>query len=111
MKFVFTAAGMQEVATPSFLEKAHEKFQDFSDYVIGKEMDSIINPFLNFLQDCFVNFGHWFVANLPDFMGYSTVLCGICIIICSFAGSKTIIKPIGLWAVANIIAICILGGA
>lgn len=110
MKFLLTANGMKEVSDPSFFEIAHEKFQDFSELIVGKEMEVIVRPFLSFIEDCFVNLGHWFIANLPDIMGYSTILCGICVILCSFSKNTTIVKPLGIWGIANIIAICILGG-
>lgn len=110
MKFLLTASGMKEVTDPSLLEKAHEKFQGFADYVNGKETEYVFHPFWDFIQDIMISLGHWIVTNLPEIMGYSTILCAICIVICSFTSSQSMIKPIGLWAVATIIAICILGG-
>lgn len=110
MKFLLTASRMKEVTDPTLLEKVHDKFKDFADYVIGKETEYVFYPFWDFIQDSMISLGHWIITNLPEIMGYSTILCAICIVICSFTSSQSIIKPIGLWAVATIIAICILGG-
>lgn len=88
-----------------------EKFNNFSDWVIGKEMELIVKPFANFMQELTTNIWTWFVMNLPDIMGYATVGAGIIIIISSMVGKGGMIKTLAVYFAIMILAICILGGA
>jgi hypothetical protein len=70
-------------------------------------MDWLTGEFHDFLLNCW----EWFVFYLPDIMGYSAVLTGICIIIGAMIGKGGMIKPFAVFAAAMILALCILGGA
>lgn len=62
------------------------------------------------IMDGLTHLGHWFVFNLPDIMGYGTVLAGISIIVGAAIGKGGMIKPLSIYAITMIIVICILGG-
>jgi Peptidase family M23 len=87
-----------------------EKWNELSNFVIGKETELLWNPFIAFLQESFISLGSWFVVNLPDIMGYGTVLAGAAIVLGPFFGKTGIIKPFLFYAGFFILAVCILGG-
>ncbi|QFR56259.1 hypothetical protein PPK15_gp46 [Bacillus phage 000TH010] len=62
------------------------------------------------VEGMFSNLWHWFLMNLPDIMGYSAILAGICIILGSMIGRGGMFKPLAYFAGALILALCILGG-
>jgi Peptidase family M23 len=86
-----------------------EKWNALGDYVIGKEADLIGHPIQNFLHDIALSCWNWFIVNLPDIIGYTAIGAGILIILSAMAG-KGIVKPIGWFFGAFILAACILGG-
>ncbi|MBU8908466.1 M23 family metallopeptidase [Desertibacillus haloalkaliphilus] len=87
-----------------------EKFNQFSDWVIGKETELVLKPFANFIQEVTTDIWMWFVANLPDIMGYGTIAAGVLMIFSSMVGKGGMIKTLAWWFGALILAICILGG-
>lgn len=87
-----------------------DKFNNFSDWFIGKEMDVIGVPVKNFLNESLSNIWHWFIFNLPDMMGYFTIGTGIMIIISALIGNGSLLKTLGWYVGIMITALCILGG-
>lgn len=87
-----------------------DKYNQFSDWFVGKEIEIFWKPFQAFLHDSLLYMWNWIIANLPDIMGYSAVLAGICIILSAMAG-KGILKPLAAYGGSLIIALCILMGA
>jgi len=85
-----------------------DKWNQLGDYVIGKEQDMIGHPIQQFLHDTLLNCWHWFITNLPDILGYTTIGAGILIILSAMAG-KGIVKPLAWYFAAFILAACILG--
>jgi murein DD-endopeptidase MepM/ murein hydrolase activator NlpD len=86
-----------------------DKYNDFSDWFVGKEVEFILKPLGNLFKDIGTGLWSWFIANLPDIMGYGTILAGAIIILSAMAGKGGIIKPLAWYAGAMIIAVCILG--
>lgn len=86
------------------------KLNEFSDWFVGKETEYLLKPLVKLFHDIGAATWHWFIVNLPDIMGYGAVLAGVCIIIGSMLGKGGMLKPLAIYAVALIIAICILGG-
>lgn len=87
-----------------------DKYNQFSDWLIGKEMDLVIKPAQHTLHDILISCWDWFVFNLPDIMGYTTIGAGIFIILGSMIGKGGMMKPLGWYTGALILATCILGG-
>ncbi|CAM4187304.1 M23 family metallopeptidase [Paenibacillus alkaliterrae] len=84
-----------------------------SDGVVGKEREvvqTVSNPVWAWIKAQMIDLGHWFVANLPDIMGYGAILAAVCIILGSMAGKGGILKPLAIYAGLLILALCILGG-
>lgn len=89
---------------------AMDQFNTFSDWFVGKEVEFIVKPFMNFMRDVTTDLWQWFIFNLPDIMGYFTVGAGVFIILGAMIGKGGLMKPFGVWAGLMILAICILGG-
>jgi hypothetical protein len=112
MKFVFDGSKM--VLANGYLGgkpdpgSLMDHFNQFSDWAIGKQVELIFKPLGLFLQQAAINAWHWFIVNLPDIIGYGTIATGVIIILSAMAG-KGIIKPLGWYAGALILAVCILG--
>ncbi|WP_242291568.1 hypothetical protein [Bacillus cereus group sp. BfR-BA-01356] len=106
MKFILEGGKMIAANTAGYIgEKAQEgsfldQLNNFSDAIVGKEMEWIFKPVGEFMVDIVSELGHWFILNLPDIMGYGALVTAGFIMI----GSMT--NKGGL-----ILAICILGGA
>jgi Peptidase family M23 len=64
----------------------------------------------NELHNLTVDAWNWFVVNLPDIMGYGAIAAGVFVILGSMAGKGGMIKPLGIYVGALILALCILGG-
>jgi murein DD-endopeptidase MepM/ murein hydrolase activator NlpD len=84
-----------------------DKWNAAGEWVVGKEVDLILKPLQQALHDGLLATWDWFVASLPDIMGYGTVMAGVCIILSAMAG-KGIVKPAGWFGGALIIAVSIL---
>lgn len=80
----------------------------FSDWLVGKEIEFIVKPFVNFLEGMTITFWHWFIQVLPDLIGYSAIACGIFMILSAMTGKSGMMKPLGIFAALFIIAVCIL---
>lgn len=106
MKFILGAAGLEPVEKTNIVL---EKFNQFSDWAISKEVELVLAPLGAFLKAAAISAWHWFIVNLPTIMMYSTVAAGILIILSAMAG-RGVIKPLGWYMGALIIATCILGG-
>lgn len=52
----------------------------------------------------------WFVGVLPDLIGYSTLVTGAAVIVCTAAG-QGMIKPLGVYSCVLIASLCVLAGA
>lgn len=87
-----------------------DKFNTFSDWFVGKEVEMIGIPIKNFLNESLSNIWHWFIFNLPDMMGYFTIGAGILIIISALIGNGSLLKTLGWYIGIMITALCILGG-
>jgi hypothetical protein len=105
MKFILGAAGLEPAKEANGIM---EKFNNFSDYVVGKEVELILAPIGGFLKECAIAAWQWFLINLPDILGYTTIGAGILIILSAMAG-KGVVKPLAWYFGAFIIAACILG--
>jgi hypothetical protein len=86
-----------------------DKWNQLGDYVIGKEKEFIGHPIQEFCYNLANNCWHWFIANLPDIIGYTAIGGGILIILSAMTG-RGILKPIGFVFGAFVLAACILGG-
>ncbi|PEA83783.1 hypothetical protein CON99_09440 [Bacillus pseudomycoides] len=114
MKFTFN--GEKMVAAAGYIgEKAADgsfmdKINSFSDSIVDKEIEWLFKPIGEFIVTSLHHLGDWFIANLPDIMGYSTMAAAAFIIIGSMTGRGGMMKPLG-WLVGGLIAaVCILGG-
>jgi hypothetical protein len=87
-----------------------EKYNAFADWVIGKEIEFIGALAKNGLKEVIMDVWKWFVHNLPDIIGYTTVGAGVVIILSSMVGKGGMLKTIGWYFGAFILASCILGG-
>lgn len=81
----------------------------FSDWLIGKEAQIVVKPAASGIEDIILSTWHWIVVNLPDIMGYGTMLFGALIILSSLLGKGRLIQIAGLYGGLLIIAISILG--
>jgi hypothetical protein len=86
-----------------------EKWNQLGDFVIGKEKEFIGHPIQEFCYNVANNCWHWFIANLPDIIGYTAIGAGILIILSAMTG-QGILKPLGWFFGAFVVAACILGG-
>lgn len=109
MKFIFNGENMALASATEGLSLM-EKYNRFADKVIGKETELIFQPTAVWLGDQLTALGQWIVANLPDIMGYGTILAGVLMIIGAMMSKGGMIKIIGGWAALMILALCILGG-
>lgn len=87
-----------------------DKFNGFADKVIMQEYGILLKPLLGLLGELFTDLGRWFIVNLPDIMGYTTIGAGIFIVLGAMVGKGGIMKPLAYWFGALILAVCILGG-
>jgi hypothetical protein len=87
-----------------------EKYNAFSDKVIGSQYEFILKPIGHFFRDVSTDVWNWFVINLPDIIGYTTVGAGVIIILSSMVGRGGMLKTLGWYFGAFILAACILGG-
>jgi hypothetical protein len=86
-----------------------DKYNQFADWFVGKEIEMVAKPAKDSLQDTLLSMWDWFVTNLPDIMGYGAILTGVIMILSAMAG-KGMIKPAGFFGGALILAVSILGG-
>jgi murein DD-endopeptidase MepM/ murein hydrolase activator NlpD len=86
-----------------------DQYNNFADWFVGKEVELVLKPLGNLFKDIGIGLWNWFIANLPDIMGYGTILAGAIIILSAMAGRGGIIRPLAWYAGAMIIAVCILG--
>ena len=115
MKFVFDGSKMVATSVGYIGEKAKEgsvmdHINNFSDWVVQSEIDMIFKPILSLLAEGLSELGHWIVLNLPDIMGYGTLLAGAWCMVGALAGKGGMMRPLGILAGGLIIAVCILGG-
>ncbi|MEH6891868.1 hypothetical protein V7024_19700 [Bacillus sp. JJ864] len=116
MKFILEGGKMILANATGYIgEKATEgtfmdKMNQFSDTIVGKEMEWIFKPVGEFIIHTLGQLGHWFVTNLPDIMGYSALTTAGFIMIGSMTNKGGMMKPLAYFAGGLIIAICILGG-
>jgi hypothetical protein len=87
-----------------------DKWNAAGDFVIGKETNLIWKPFWEMVHDFLLSCWHWFITYLPDIMGYSAVLAGVCIILGAMFGRGGMIKPLAMYAGSLIVSICLLMG-
>lgn len=86
-----------------------DKWNHAGDWVVDKELNLILKPIGAFLKELTIQTWHWFILNLPDIIGYSAVAGGVFIILSAMMG-KGILRPLGWFVGAFILAACILGG-
>lgn len=87
-----------------------DKYNHFADHVIEKENYMLLQPFLGMLKELCRELWTWFLANLPDLMGYGTILAGAIIIIGAMIGKGGLLKSLAIYAGGLILSICILLG-
>jgi hypothetical protein len=87
-----------------------ENYNAFADKVIGSQYQFILKPLGHFCRDVSIDVWNWFVLNLPDIIGYTTIGAGVVIILSSMVGKGGMLKTIGWYFGAFILATCILGG-
>lgn len=87
-----------------------DKFNEFSDFVIGKEVEFIFKPFMMGIAEMGSNMWQWFILNLPDLMGYATMGAGAFMILGAMIGKSGMLKPLGIYVGMLILALCILSG-
>jgi hypothetical protein len=78
-----------------------------ADKIMGKEKEVtevVSHPVLSFIGHQLADFGHWLVSNMPEIMGYGTVLAGACIVLGSMIGKGGMMKPLVVYAMALIVA-------
>ncbi|PEZ01828.1 hypothetical protein CN326_20740 [Bacillus sp. AFS018417] len=116
MKFILsTITGKMELQDGLYIgKKASEgswldKLNAFSDWVVHGEVELILKPIGAFFKEIGITLWDWFILNLPDIMGYSAVLAGVCIIFSSMFNKGGILKPIAVFGAGMILALCILG--
>lgn len=85
-----------------------EKYNAFSGEVVEAETEFILKPIGSLLKNISVEVWEWFVINLPDIMGYTTMAAGAFVILSSMAGKGGFMKPLGWYCGALILAMCIL---
>jgi uncharacterized protein YwbE len=93
-----------------FFRSLADKYNSFADWTVNKELEWLFKPIVNGFGKAFIHLGDWFVLNLPDIMGYTTVGAGVFIILSSMVGKSDMMKTLGWYFAAMILAICILGG-
>lgn len=86
-----------------------DKWNQAGDYVVGKENQMLLKPFIAMIKELSLEFWQWFILNLPEIIGYTAIGAGIIIILSAMTG-RGILKPIGWFAGVFILALCILGG-
>lgn len=115
MKFIFDGKGM--VATAGYIgEKAKEgtwldSLNKFSDSIVNSEVEVFFKPLGTLLAESLQSLGHWLLVNLPDILGYTTIACGVLIILGGMLGKANVTKTMSWYAGALIVAVCVLGGA
>lgn len=87
-----------------------DKYNGFADWAVDKELEWLFKPVVKGLEKGLIHFGEWLVMNLPDIMGYTTIGAGVFIILSSMVGKSGMMKTLGWYFAAMILAICILGG-
>ncbi|MGO4890262.1 M23 family metallopeptidase [Anaerobacillus sp. MEB173] len=87
-----------------------EKFNAFSDWVVGKEVEFVFKPLGDFLKQVSIDTWNWIIVNLPDIMGYTTMAAGAFVILFSMIGKGGMMKPLGIYAGLLILALAILTG-
>lgn len=115
MRFIYDGKKFLDASAGYIGQKAEDgtildSLNDFSDWVVQSEVNVIFKPILSLLSEGLHEFGVWFVANLPDIMGYCTITAGVFAIIGSMTGKGGLMKPLGYLAGGLITAVCILGG-
>lgn len=108
MKFILGSAGLEPIKQASS-NIILDKYNQFADWAVSKEVELVLAPLGAFLKAAAINAWHWFIINLPNIMMYSAVGAGILIILSAMAG-RGVIKPLGYYIGALILATCILGG-
>lgn len=86
-----------------------DRLNNFADWFVGNEVKHAVKPAGAGIKWIATNIWDWFVVNLPDIMGYGTILTGILVILSVMAG-RGMIKPLAIYSVLLIIALCILAG-
>lgn len=86
-----------------------DKWNQAGDWVVDRELELILKPIGAFLKELTIQTWHWFILNLPDIIGYTAIGSGVMIILSAMMG-RGILKPLGWFMSAFILAACILGG-
>ncbi|WP_212934967.1 hypothetical protein [Bacillus hominis] len=116
MKFILEGGQMILASAGGYIgEKAKEgSFMDalnsFSDSIVHTEVEFILKPIGYFFKECGALLWDWFIVNLPDLMGYTTIAAGAFIIISSMLGKGSLMKTVSWYSVLLILALTILGG-
>jgi murein DD-endopeptidase MepM/ murein hydrolase activator NlpD len=90
-----------------------DRLNHLGDKFIQKEsgvIETVSNPVWAWTKGQLIDFGHWFVTNLPDLMGYGAIMAGVFIILGSMVGKGGMMKPLSIYAGALIVSFLVLAG-
>lgn len=100
MRFILAAGKMNPVT---------DKITDFADWFIGKEYEFFVKPSIEAEVSRGSVWWDWIYNAIPDLMGYGALLAGALVILSAMAG-KGILKPMGIYCGALIVAALVRGG-
>lgn len=66
------------------------------------------NMAVNTFKELAIDTFKWMITILPDFVGYSTLVAGVLVMLSTIAG-KGMLKPLGIYCSLLIFSICMLG--
>ncbi len=85
-----------------------DKYNGISENVVEAETEFILKPIGALMKHISVEVWEWFVINLPDIMGYTTIAAGAFVILSSMVGRGNMMKTLGWYVGALILSLCIL---
>lgn len=114
MKFINNGKGM-ELASNIYIggEPADGSWLDYinngSEWLVDKQIELMLKPLGLLIQGLASSIWHWFIANLPDIMGYTTMVAAIFIVLSSMVGKGGFMKPLAWYSAALILSFVLLG--
>ncbi len=87
-----------------------DKYNNFAEGAINAEMEWVLKPIGHFIKFLTLEMWEWFVANLPEIMGYTTMAAGVFVILSAMVGKGGMVKTLAWYFGFFILATCILAG-
>ncbi len=87
-----------------------DKYNNFADGAINAEMEWVLKPIGHFIKFLTLEMWEWFVANLPEIMGYTTMAAGVFVILSAMVGKGGMVKTLAWYFGFFILGVCILAG-